>query len=227
MDNLVQNYYPSQRYAAKKLAPEKMDTSSVTSLAKAAKIARDQGLLRNDVIDLLLPNLMVEGRAGDYGVNTVELPNSKKAAGLIKALGINDSFVKNMTGRLEAIPQMEYSEVSGLNGKAAAGKQDHNAKLVIAAMSQKQDTATAKHGPEVAADRIIQLWNGAGPLSERHRARVIEADQMLKTDPTNKKIKELWDGIMGSLPAAPMTTEDVYNQSAVLDSMINNYDSSK
>lgn len=223
----TQSYYPSQRYADKKLAPEKMDTSSVTSLAKAAKIARDQGLLRNDVIDLLLPNMMVEGRVGDYGVNRVELPNSKQATGIIKALGIDNSFVKGITGRLEAIPQMEYSEVSGLNGKAAAGYQDHNAKLVIAAMSQKQSTASAKHGPEVTADRIIQLWNGTGPLSERHRARVLEADQMLKTDPTNKGIKDLWDNIMGALPAGPMTTEDVHTQSAVLDSMINNYDSSK
>lgn len=222
-------YVKSQRYVDQKLAPEKIDVASVVSLANAAKLAKEKSLLDAGVIDLMLPNLMVEGRPTDYGVNSVELPGRSTVP---KQLNI-DSWFFNPNGvdpKTQTIKPDKTKLLAIPVGMPDAVHQDLNARLVIAALTQKQETANrlaAKSGRTPTAEDVIQLWNGTGKDSERHISRVREADRLLKTDPANKEIKALWDGILETLPSAPVDATNSQQSSTLLATMINDYDSSK
>ena len=119
----------------------------------------------------------------------------------------------------------------GSNKLLATGKgaptQDESAKLVVAALMQKQEAAKRIKGDSYTADDVIQLWNGVGSMSERHISRVKEADRLLRTDPGNKQLKELWEGIVGALPTSSVDEQSAQATSTILKSMIDDYDSNK
>lgn len=228
-------FYPSQRYADKKLAPESMRSETVTALAKAAKTALDTGLLPHDIVGMMLPNLMVENRQDDYGVNAVEMPNSSKTKKVLEALGITDKFFNGSIDdsknkhRINAAPDRSNWDPKSMEDVYPdQATMEKNAKLVVAALTQKLDTAKRLDGEgNVTADRVIQLWNGTGPGSENHLRKVKEADKMLRTDPTNKSLKDLWDNIVGALPSTSLDEQSAQATSAVLQTMISEYDTNK
>lgn len=224
-------FYPSSRYRDKNLAPEKMNPDTVTALAKAAKLALDKGILPKDVVDMMLPNLMTENRQDDYGVNRVEVKNS-----LLESLGINTKLA--FAGSSERTPKnktMVVPDTTRTPGNdpnsgrlISSDSLENNAKLVVAALTEKLDVAKRLTGEEnPLADKVIQLWNGTGPGSENHLRKVKEADEMLKKDPGNKSLKDLWDSVLGTLPNGPIDANNIHETSAVLSTMISNYDSNK
>jgi len=214
-------YYKSQLYRDKNWAPDQMPIASVKALGKAAKLAFDKGILSPDVVKMMLANLMVEGRTGDFGVNGVELKKNSKVS---SQLDIESFFGQRNLSKYhkQAIP-IGNTDTPG--DMLSQGDLEYNAKLVVAALAQKQSTATARGTPD--ASSVFQLWNGTGPDSERHIQRVKEADRMLKTDPGNAKINKLWEDMLGILPDGPIDSTSSQATSSLLNTMIQSYDESK
>lgn len=199
-------YAPRTRYIEKNLAPEKMPKLTIQALANQARAAVDSGMLSRQVVDLMLPNLMIEGRSGDYGVNAVDM--KEIPASVRKALKLDDEIA---AGRMNTYitPDSKRQMVSPVlvedfdSTKPSTGlsplQQNANAKLKVAALTVKQATAERKFGKEATAEQVIQLWNGAGPDSRRHLSRVVEAAGLLSHG-SNKQIKGLWDAVMAPSP---------------------------
>jgi len=191
----------SQRYIDKKLAPEKGSKMSVQALANQARIAVETGMLPRAVADMMLPNLIIEGRFGDYGVNQIDLkelsPHVRKTLGIDAELAAGRMGLYTDTsfkGRPQVIPSKTGNYIDGTTGNSEA-QQNANAKLAVAALTKKQATAKRLYGDDATAEQVIQLWNGTGPDSRRHISRVVEAAGLL-THGSNKQIKGIWDMIM-------------------------------
>lgn len=196
-----------KRYIDKNLAPERIPTMSVQALANQARLAVASGILRKDVAEYMLPNLMIEGRANDYGVNDVdilELPKKvRETLGLdedIKAGKINVMAYSEKDGKPHRVYAKETYPLGTINFNATShNNQDAAAKLKVAALANKQATAKRIYGEAATAEQVIGLWNGTGADSRRHVSRVVAAAGLL-SNPRNQQIKGIWDAVMSPTP---------------------------
>lgn len=188
-------YYPQQRYIDKNLAPETMPVESLRALAKAQREATEKGFLRPEVADLMLANTLTEGRPDDFGVNDDVNPKSRAYSMVAPHEAARAEFVKGINFG-DAITD---SDLEGLERQAAQkqSKYDwrgHNAAKAAAILSDKQ-TLADKIRPGGDPMEVIKLWNGTGPLTERHAARVSVVQELL-SHPKNAAIKQLYDSFL-------------------------------
>lgn len=82
-------HYPSQRYVDKNLAPEKTLThDDVWQLAKARQTAEQKGLFGPDLGQYMLPMAMVEGRSGNFGMNSNAIYDKPSFRKILASMGV-------------------------------------------------------------------------------------------------------------------------------------------
>lgn len=186
-------FTPSKKFIEKGWAPNTFPKESVRAAARATRAAVDAGVLTEELARYVLPNLLTENRAEDFGVNNGHWPSgANRAVGkIMKALGLDDTIAKSDVGN-ETIEYKKGDVVVKPKRDSTLEGMDYNARLMTAVLGVK--AANSKSGtPEEA----VQRWNGAGPLSRNHLAKVLETASLLK-DPANAEIVKLFQETYGS-----------------------------
>jgi hypothetical protein len=170
----------------------------LTELAKAQKLAQQQGLLSPSLANKMLPNALVEGHElfgvvdGVYGY-----PATPRRDAAVEAMGLrmansDDPRILKQWSDVTRDTKAGYSAVRGDTGTAA--------KLAALILAEKARL--------YGEDKAIERWNGKGRAMEdvygdlipanakNHAAKVAEMERMLM-NPKNAQIRNTYRGLLG------------------------------
>lgn len=216
------SYYPNKKYIERKWAPERVSLSDLMALAQAQKLATQNGVLPQDLADMMLPIAMTEGRMsqyvdgyevpGDFGINTYAYPPSQERDARFSRLGLR-------VGTTAANPPPELATDQELEAWDKARKQEEK-NVDVFPSSDRQSYLFDSENPSIAArmaaamlaekaaqfgpENAVERWNGNGKRvvngktvadSANHKRKVGEMMQMLR-DPANAKIWNTYQGLL-------------------------------
>ena len=170
-------FYPSTRYIEENLAPEELTTMQIQALAHANQDARKNKLMSPNMLDKMLPTLMIESASGTRGWG---YPDQPRYRDILTKAGLDPKNPKNTHDQL----MQEYGNEYGTHL--------WESRMMHAMMAAK----VANYGEDMATTR----WNGEG----RHRVRwnIADADnharkvkevEALLQHPKNKPIIDTWN----------------------------------
>lgn len=172
-------HFPAKRYVEKNLAPEvNLSYRDIAALAKARRVAEQNGVLPPALAEQMLPMALVEGRSGNFGI-------LQNGAFYAKPQTV-DRFKKMGLETEGAFAPVEMRDVSG-KGKHigpsgnVAGDPDAYARIMAAILAEKASLV-----PKGDTDAAVKRYNGKGRAIEDADGVKMQAD----VDVYLKKVRE-------------------------------------
>lgn len=184
--NAPVEYYPNQDYVKKNLKPENVPMGSLRALAAAQRTAEKAGVLSKDAAQYMLANALVEGRPNDFGVNENIYPGSNpRVKDIVKRMGVEHmtqapKLTAEQQSYLKTLNLPTPYKEGDIVIKPKEGDPKGNAKLAATMFAIKASQTSN-------AEDAIRAWNGKGPATDLHLAKVKEAHRMLQ-DPKNAAV---------------------------------------
>ena len=206
------NFYPSQDYLKKNLAPEQYGEVDLKTLAQAQREAVKAGVLNPEVAKYFLPNVLTEGsaRSGNYGLSFpyYSEKGGDPYANIAKKLGLKPEvsgpqgfrYMYKTGSKPEYktippnttyyLPKKTFTEQGDFyyGQSMTPDERLYNAKLAAMILSTKGKT------PEEA----IKAWNGIGAGAENHLKKVQALNDALQNLPENKAIYKKYQELLQS-----------------------------